>query len=290
VLKLLGENLGKKYRLTDIEDITGFPNSVLCSTLNDLGSSGIIEFDSPSREKKGKRQGRYAEYWLADPALLQMDIQELYDNIRDRIYWFETKGYLEKVLNHIKNHPDKTYEYQSLSSELNVEKNYVSTILSQLKELGYLDSRFSGKIQSEAKGNDNTILLKKALIDPIEAVAEGLDPRDYRGFYDKLEFYNLHPKKRVREVQNMLRVYDRERTRRGPEGSEELASLLIGLPQESLKLSDIIERFNDGRMDKRSRDAFENHLELLISLGYFEKPKRGYYRRTAKTDLIDLVL
>jgi hypothetical protein len=279
VVKLLAQNPRKEYRALDIEVETKLPTKALSDTLNSLGDAGIIDYESPYRDKAGKRATGWAEYRLIDKSLLDKGLQELYSELRETNPGFAVKVYLKTVLKYIKDNPEEIYS-AALCRRLRIRKDFVSVMLSILKNKGYLDSVFQGKrILSKTRGNHTTILLWKDLLEPIEAAADRLEPDDFQGFYEPLEFYNTRTYTRTEHIRRMLAKYDMERTNRGAEGSQEIDRVLFTLPKSVIKLSEIAEIVNRGRAAKVHSKTVWEHLARHVRVGKFEKPQKGFYRR-----------
>ena len=114
------------------------------------------------------------------------------------------------------------------------------------------------------------------LIEPIEAIAQRVNPDDYKGFYEPLDKY-WDETIRIRYIQNQLQTYENERTHRGPQGSQEIDSILLSLPQREMKLSEIKE-YLEKRLRRISKSTGK-HLAKLIKSGKFDKTKEGFYIR-----------
>jgi hypothetical protein len=206
-------------------------------------------------------------------------VEELYDEYRQDRPFSYLKVYLRSVLDYIRRHPEALYSAETLPQVVAVDRDYVSNILSFLKNRGFLESDFPEGVKSRAKANQNTRLLWEHLLQPIEAVAHRLDPVDCRGFYDVLDSYVSQPETRRDHLQRMLAQYQAERVNRGAEKARDTDVVLLALPKKAMKLSAIVERVNDVRKPHLSSDTVRYHLDGLIRAGRFEKSQRGHYRR-----------
>jgi hypothetical protein len=279
VIKLLIQNPGQEYRVIDIGEQTELPRTLLSHALNSMGSAGIIDYESPYRDRGRKKTRGWAEYRLIDESLIYKDVEELYIELRKERPRIYLKGYLKSVCSCIRNDPNGIYSADSFP-KLKIDGAYISNILSFLKKKGFLDSDFQGGvILSKAKANKNTHLIWEDVLEPIEAVADRLDPTDCKGFYEPLEFYNSSPDMRIEHILRMLAQYDRERTQRGLKSSEEINSVLLTLPKKVMKLSKIVEVVNGARRVVLDPHTVCYHLAGLVKAGMFERAKRGFYRR-----------
>jgi DNA-binding IscR family transcriptional regulator len=280
VVKLLAEQPEQVYRTTDIADLTSVSMGILTLALNTLGEAGIIDYESPHRDKNGQPVTGWAQYRLMNKTLLTKDVEELYREFRQNRPWSYLKAYLGSVLDYIRRHPEAVYSADTLPHFVAVDRDYVSNILSFLKSKGFLESDFQGGVvRSKAMANQNTCLLWDHLLKPIEAVAHRLDPRDCKGFYDVLHSYESHPETRTDHVQQMLAQYQAERVHRGLEKAQDIDVVLLALPKKTMKLSAIVEKVNGAREFSLLSATVAYHLEGLVTSGRFEKPKRGHYRR-----------
>ncbi len=280
VVKLLAEQPDQVYRTTDIADLTGVTMGILTLVLNSIGPAGIVDYESPSRDIDGRVATGWAQYRLVNKDLLTKDLKELYDEYRQDRPFSYTKAYVRSVLNYIRHHPGAVYSADTLPQVVGVGRDYVSNILSFLKNRGFLESDFQGGvILSKTKANENTRLLWEHLLKPIEAVAHRLDPTDCKGFYDVLDSYQSHPETRTDHVQRMLVHYQVERVHRGIEAARDTDVVLLALPKKAIKLSTIVNKVNGARESCLSSDTVRRHLDGLIRAGRFEKPNRGHYRR-----------
>jgi hypothetical protein len=280
VVKLLAEQPDQVYRTTDIADLTGVTMGILTLALNSIGPAGIIDYESPSRDIDGRIATGWAQYRLVNEDLLTKDVEELYDEYRQDRPFSYLKAYLRSVLDYIRHHPGAVYSADTLPQVVDVGRDYVSNILSFLKNRGFLESDFEGGvILSKTKANENTRLLWEHLLRPIEAVAHRLDPKDHKGFYDVLDFYQSHPEMRTKHTQRMLAQYQEERVHKDIEAARATDVVLLALPKRTMKLSTIVEKVNATRRSSLSSTTVRCHLDGLIRAGRFEKPKRGHYRR-----------
>jgi hypothetical protein len=71
VAKLLAEHPKKTYRRADIAKCTGLSDNLLNRALNTMGHAGVIEYESPYREKNGIKTTGWARYRLIDKELLK---------------------------------------------------------------------------------------------------------------------------------------------------------------------------------------------------------------------------
>lgn len=279
VVKLLAEQPERVYRKTDIADLTGVSMNVLVLALNTLGRAGAINYESPQREKGGRRTTGWAQYRLRNRDLLTKDAEELYSEFRRDRPGSYLKQYLDLVLDHIRSHPESLYSADTMPN-FTVYNSPISNILSFLKSKRFLESDFEGgTVQSRAMANQTTGLLWDHLLQPIEAVAQRLDLMDCQGLCDSLDFYESHPDTRTEHVQRMLAQYQEERVQRGLEKAQDIDIALLMLPRELMKLSAIVEKLNEAREFSLCSRTVGYHLEGLVRSGKFEKPKRGYYRR-----------
>ena len=279
VVKLLAANPQQMYRKTDISELTNISTRVISLVLNALGPAGVINYESPQRERGGQVTTGWAQYSLVNRELLSKDVGELYAELRrDRPSTY-LKGYLQCVLDYIRSHPKAIYSAETFP-RATVDTSYFSNILAFLKSKGFLASYFEGgAIQSRTTANKNTGLLWDHLLAPIEAVAQRLDLADSEGFSDVLDFYESNPETRMAHVQHMLAQYHAERVQRGLEGSQDIDAALLMLPKKVMKLSAIAERLNKVRRYSLSARTVCYHLDGLVRSGKFERPERGYYRR-----------
>lgn len=280
VVKLLAEQPQQVYRTTDIADLTSVSMGILTLALNTMGEAGIIDYESPFRDIEGQIATGWAQYRLVDKDLLTKDVEELYDEYRQDRPFSYLKAYLGSVLDYIRRHPEAVYSADTLPQIVAVDRDYVSNILSFLKNRGFLESDFQGGvILSKTRANENTLLLWEHLLQPIEAVAHRLDPADCKGFYDVLDSYVSHPETRTDDVQRMLARYQAERVHKDVEAARDTDVVLLALPKKAMKLSTIVEKVNGTRQSSLSSATVRYHLEGLIRAGRFEKPQRGHYRR-----------
>lgn len=279
VVKLLAEQPQQVYRTTDIADLTGVSTGILTLALNAIGQAGIIDYESPFRDIDGQVATGWAQYRLVGKNLLTKDVEELYDEYRQDRPFSYLKAYLRSVLNYIRRHPEAAYSADTLPQIVAVDRDYVSNILSFLKNRGFLESDFQGGVVlSKAKANENTCLLWEHLLKPIEAVAHRLDPGDCKGFYNVLDSYVSHPETRTDDVQRMLAQYRAERVHQGF-STGDTDAVLLALPRRAMKLSTIVEKVNGTRQFSMSSATVRYHLDGLIRAERFEKSKRGHYRR-----------
>ena len=279
VVKLLAEQAEQVYRAADIADLTGVSTGILTLALNTMGQAEIIDYESPQRDIDGQVATGWAQYRLVNKDLLAKDVDELYDEYRQDRSFSYLKAYLRSVLDYLCRHPEAVYSADTLPQSVGVDRDYVSNILSFLKNRGFLKSDFPEGVKSRAKANQNTRLLWEHLLKPIEAVAHRLDPADCKGFYDVLDSYLSQPETRRDHLQRMLAQYQAERVHRGTEKARDTDVVLLALPRKAMKLSAIVEKVNGARKPRLSTDTVRYHLEGLIRAGRFEKPKRGRYRR-----------
>ena len=280
VVKLLAEQPDQTFRLTDIADRTGVSTGVLTLALNTMGQTGTIDYQSPHRDKDGRFATGWAQYRLMDKGLLTKDVEELYGEYRQDRPFSYLKAYLVSVLDYIRSHPKGVYSADTLPTAVRVDRDYVSNILSFLKNRGFLESDFQGGVVlSRVSANQNTGLLWDHLLKPIEAVAQRLDPADCRGLCDVLDSYESDPDTRMDHVQRMLAQYQAERIHRGLDKAQDIDAVLMSLPRKMMKLSAIIDRLNNAREFSLSRRTVCGYLDGLVRAGKFERPKKGHYRR-----------
>ncbi len=283
IIKTFAQNPKKIFTLAELVEITGLSKNLLSEKLNTLGFYGIIDYESPDRDIRGKRARGFAEYRLASQSMLEKCADDLYSEsleVDDKKIRKISRGNAFDAIQFILDNPNMVFERNWLSSHLKINGSDVSCVLSTLKKLGYLESTF-GVIRSQGKANDNTILTWEFL-EPIEAVAEAVDPRAHKGFYSALEFYNFNPHAREIEVQKLLEAYDKERNSRGIKGSEEIDSILLSLPGDrDYKLSEMLEFVIEARGLRLSTQTVINHSKKLIHRGLFKQSDKGMYRNLA---------
>jgi DNA-binding transcriptional ArsR family regulator len=280
VVKLLAEQPEQGYRATDIADLTSISMDILTLALNTLGEAGIIDYESPHRDRDGRPVTGWARYRLLNKGLLTKDVEELYSEFRQDRPQSYLKTHLRSVRDYICGHPEAVYSAEILPRFIPVGNDYVSNILSFLKNRGFLESDFQGGVVcTKATANENTSLLWDHLLKPIEAVAHRLDPTDCKGFYDVLDSYVSHPEARMDHVQRMLAQYQAERVNRGIEKAQDIDVVLLALPKKMMKLSAIVEKVNRAREFSLCSRTVCYHLDGLVRSGRFEKKKKGHYRR-----------
>jgi DNA-binding IscR family transcriptional regulator len=280
VVKLLAEQPDQVYRTTDVADLTSISMDVLSLALNTMGQAGVIDYEAPQRDKNGQTTTGWAQYRLLNKDLLTKDMDELYREFRRDRPGIYLKAYLRSVIDYIRDQPEAAYSADTLPHVVAVSSSYVSNVLSFLKRAGFLESDFTGGvILSRAMANQNTGLLWEHLLEPIEAVAQRLDPTDCRGFCDMLDSYESHSETRMDHVQRMLAQYQMERVHKGLEKAQDIDTALLTLPGRVMKLSAILERVNRARESSLSSRTVCAHLDGLVRSGRFERPKKGHYKR-----------
>lgn len=272
VIKLLAENRNSEFRHGDIiEELKELDDIVISSLLNELGYAGVISYESPQKDLEGKRARGWASYELIKKYI---DFKDALAKIKERKRFY-IPGYLKKITKYINEHPHEKYDRNKLSERLGISARDVSKILSSLKEVGYLDCKFSGR-RSIAKANEATLVLWQGL-EMIGKVAKTLDPYT-DGFMDAKQEYEANPERWRKEMLNQLYIYDEERSHYGASGGEEIRKALLELPVgREFKLSQIKEIIEEKRGKRLTSRCILRHLKLMPD--HFRKTSVGYYER-----------
>ena len=200
IIKLLAENSESTFTWSEIlNELKEFGGETISTDLNKLGEAGII-FYFPREKAKV-----WARYELKNKF---NDEEEIISKAKE-LKPFVKEEYLQLVINHIKQHPDDIFEDNKLSSILEINSFYVRESLLILSELGYLSEFKVNRGQSTVKANKITEMLFKELFEPIERVADRLDP-NYSEFRKRLEDYQAYPDKWKNAIKNQLEIYSRE--------------------------------------------------------------------------------
>ena len=287
ITELLAKNPDSEFRCKDIvKELRGElePKSISI-ILNSLGEIGVIGYESPYREIKGKR----ATGWIVYRAKRKIDYEEALEEIKRVHPKFQSKrkypkfkflGYLGRIIKHINKNLNEKLEYNKISDKLHIPPYQVSSILSGLEKAGYLSSEFSGKTKSRAKANEFTLRLWEKLLEPIGEAAEKLDPY-VDGFREKLEFYEEKPEIWKEQIKNQLMIYQRERRKTGPKGGKEIRKAIVDVLSssgKSMKRSHIAEEVRRKISRKGiSKSAVGRQLKNLEKEGRIKKTEKGYY-------------
>ena len=276
ILRFLVENKGE-YRVSDlIDEFEGeIDDEVVSLVLNSLGHAGIIDFESPYREIKGKKARGWVTYSLNEESKERLsNFDEIYSQVIEcRPYFSDLRSWLRRIVEYIAMHPDEIYESNKISEALKAYPNDVSRCLSALEEIGILkrESGFKGgEIHSRARANDLTRMLCDDILYPAHELATTLNPR------------GLEPVKLdASDVEEFLMNYKEERTHLGVAGGIEVRDVILRILEERkepVKLSEIIEKGNEILGRDLTPKAFCRHLFHLIRSGEIEKIGKGYYK------------
>lgn len=242
--------------------------------LASLCNCGIIDYASPQKDIKGQAGRGWIAYTAVNPKTITMlDSDRILQDLESRKN-FRLPGYLRSVIAYLKDNPDSEYEKGLLAEKLRIKTaGNVSTILTALADLGILERVNpwfkAGEAQTSASQNDLTRLFYDLICLPAEEVANTLHPLSEIS-WDKKQF--------AAYMQN----YDEERSHIGPQSGGGTRSMLVNILPDNearLKLSDIVDLFNQ-RMDREVKtETVRHHLNYLIQTNRIEQPERGYYKR-----------
>jgi len=276
IVKLLVENKNEELRRIDIiEELPELNKKVISNCLNSLGEAGVIDYKSPYRDIKGKRAKGWAKYRLKK----KIDYEEVLDRIKKFNLKFDSPIALKKIVAYINSNPTEEFEYNELASKLNIKCNYTSEGLSLLERLDYLECEFKGGEKlSIAKANEATHILWNDFLEPIGKAAISLNPY-IEEFMLAKELYEDEVKLRE-DIRNVLWIYDRERTRIGKKGGEEIRNAILNVLADGKekKLSYIKAEVNERISRKVSQGAILRQLKNLIKTRKIEKVKKSYYK------------
>lgn len=276
VIDYLVRNPGK-YREVDFHHETHYSQGRLGLVLSTLGNCGVIDYESAEVEQSGRR-GKGWSVYILDKHVLVGDIEtkEVYQKIKHLKNDFYTRAYLTSVIDYIKSHPVREYEYNSLAEVLKIDPNQVSGILSLLENINILarpDTSFNGsKGKSAAEANELTRIFHDLVCEPAKEVAETLSALPSQP-WNKTDILNL------------LQNYREEKSHYGPHGGVSVRELLLKLLsvfEDEIKLSYIIDLYNDGSEIELKSTSIGHQLRVLMKLGLVEQSKPGYFQIVRK--------
>lgn len=176
---------GEKHTRKEFAEATGIKPVTLLTSLNHLSKIGFVDYNSVKVDSWGRdaekgwsvitlKNKRRLEEYLSNKEKLRKDVLEK----REQFHHF---GYLTKILQLRKEELDR----QSVSSDLNISKMNISTIISLLCNLGvYGYKEFVGrKIQSSAKILDKGRTALEIAYLPVLKAAREPDSRYVRQEY-----------------------------------------------------------------------------------------------------------
>lgn len=256
------------HRAQDLIDafVDKVASKTVSTILNSQGLTGVIDYQSPTRDIGGKRPKGYATYELKQP----MSYQQILDKIRQSLSSFRNTGYLKAILNYIETNPDDTYVNYELAQKLRINSSQISHLLTILQRIGILsyESGFTTHRQSRARANDLTRSFYDMIVLPARETAQTLTP--------------LHSRVLTPDLTNeFLANYQEERSNIGLKGGEEVRDIILQLfsEQEQMKLSHLIEEGNN-RMDREvSGKAWGVQVQQLIKRREVTKLGRGIYKK-----------
>ncbi len=273
VIDFLSHNPGE-LRQVDLLNQTHIYQSRLRLVLTTLGDCGIIDYQSPMKESDGQTGKAWSVYTLADPVLvMDLDPNKIHEDIRSIRENFRRPTGVKSILDHIKEFPDREYEYRGLAKKLKCSATTVSGILSALADLDILKRPNPGFKGGETvalvSANDLTHFYYDLVCAPAKEIADTLSPLP-------LGPWNS------RELAIYLENYNEERSHRGANGSEEAKDRLLTILLEDgsvIKLSHIVDLYNRQSERQLGVSSVRYHLGRLLKSGEIEQPKPRHYRR-----------
>lgn len=289
IVKTLVGNYEREFGVEELSRESEMSWGTVSHIVTDLGNAGVIFCEQPTREFEGKRPRDWARYEVKDRGeFIQLDPDELYEKSKEMENVFVLKIHLISVINLIKNdfsqNIPKSYTMNSVSESLKIRREEAARILSFLRKLGYLDATFVGQVRgSRIKANQFTGLLWEMIYEPLEAIATSLDLRSYPDYERFMKVYQEDYKRGISHRQTHLEICQRERTRIGKQGGEELRNCILqALTEDDKKLSWVVDNVNamlemeSGRRVNPS--AVRAQLKNLIAKRLVEKTSKGFYR------------
>lgn len=275
IIDFLYHNRGK-HRQIDVQNQTHISQARLGKIIQSLGNSGIIDYKSPQIEVEGQRGRGWAGFRLNNQqSVIDLDSNSVYRRIKDIRKDFEYPTYLSRIIDYMKKHPNGEYEYHVLAEELGVSPTYVSRILTLLGNLGLLsrlNPSFKDRTVMAVSANDLTFLFYDLVCAPAKDVA------------DTLSSLPLQPWDRSK-VAIYLKNYNEERSHIGSQAGKEVRSLLLDIlseGREEMKLSHIIDLYNNRAEIELSAPAIIGQLQNLLKAGKIQKPRLRYYKLVQK--------
>ena len=282
ILKTLLSAPNREFIKEEIADQTGLSSEILRDPLMDLGSSGLILYESAYRESKGIKAR--IEYRVNKNRNFQeLDPEEVYEQIQDKELK-QRKRHLISLIDLIKRDTTRSYTAEFVFDNLKINIQRAHRLLSCLRKLEYLESDFVGAERlSRVKANDFTRLLWVMIFEPIEAIVHDLDIGTYPEFDKFLREYQTSSDKRFYDLQTQLDVFERERTIVGYQGGEEIRNYILrSLREEAKKPSHILETVNEmlkkGSKRNVSEGSIRRQLKTLIEWNVIEVTSEGKYR------------
>lgn len=272
VVKFLIENEGN-HRSADISvALDGIlSDGLIHIVLNTLSEAGIIDYESPLRDVNGARPKGFVKY-CSTQKQPNLDSAEIYKRFRERNPTFHGKSILYRIINHINENPSSAFEAHQLNEKLKINNiSYVVRVLSFLADLGSLEREDifqGGRKFSNAGANDLTKMFYEGVLLPAWYSATTLTPY-------KIEIVDLSEK-----VSLFLENYHRERSRKGPEGGEEVRQSIIRVLSAShspLKFSHIRQEVNEMIGRNLSIGAVKGQVKQLMENDVIISPKKRYY-------------
>ena len=270
IVKFLRENSGY-YRTTDLA--VALSDKVDLRTvgkvLDSLGESGVIGYESPTREVNGARAKGWSTYCLNGKI---GDFENTYALMISEKPYFRERSSLFNIIQYMEENPDSELSASILVRDLSISGDVASVILMFLERLRTLRRKndFTSHTKTKASANDLTRMFYDTVLAPAWEAAAKLNP---------VPHININPEK----LSLFLENYQEERTQIGQQGGQEARDVIVGIltgatDPRGLKLSQIVQEGN-GKLDRRlARTSYFDQLQKLIASGVVEKTESAYYR------------
>ena len=278
VIEHLIKNPGSHTRKDIQENLKeyGIDDTVISSILNSLGKGRIIDYKSPHRDEKGKRARGWSKYYVKE--YITPEDRPKYSNgnfIVSWKRWNEISEYLNEKIG-------EEVSCVELEEKFKLSPTNASRILTYLEKRGKLENLgIKGKEkQSEARANEITEIFYYNFLEPAMEAVINLDP-EIEEFRKCEEYYQKNPDIYREHLQNVLYIYDIERTHIGKKGGKEIRKAILDVLSKNkgpMKLSHIYQEV----LKRINRDikwcAIRNQLKNLIKEGKIIRQNKGYYK------------
>lgn len=262
------------YRVTDIYEAFRQRNineTKLSRALISLGYAGVINDLTPTKDIEGYRGRGWARYRLSDPEKLY-DVDNLYQQIKQKRSSFHNPGYLRRVAQYLSENPDSDFDINNLATKLpEISYHGIDTIISVLSITGVIEGIANGfkvgNTLTQVSANDLSRMFYEFILLPAMEEALSLTPitvkvpsRDY--------------------VATFILNYQEERSQMGPSAGEEVRNKILSIliKQDEMKVSHIAQEYNMGSTRELKPDSIGSQLTYLVHQGLIQKTRAGFYR------------
>jgi hypothetical protein len=253
---------------SQIEILTalGYTQERMSELLLDFKEAGIIDYETPSKERKGKRGKKWSKYKLSCKNDYP-NFETLFQKAKTGKSSFASQANFKAVVEYITDHPDEDYDSATLNEVLNIPSEQASRILRGLSFVGFLESssKINGKVaHAIASANYLTEMFYDMVCLPAEEVATHLTPLPLAS-WDK------------RKLEVFLRNYEAERIH-GGEVIDYSAELLEIIRNNGgvIKVSHLEEEYEELVRQNVRQSSLETGIKKLGIIGKVRRVSLGY--------------